>query len=748
MWSEALVECARAKLDELRLTGVRYPELLIQELPKHDDPAITGKIEEIARLAVKLNDIDTMNLCEKVITTVKGLPRMPARKTFMAAVAAARKAAKTVEEAKSSAEGASPSAVRRDLAKMKNHVTMRDGQMFRDGIAGEERISNFSVTITARVVQDDGPACWRVRVDVPELAIFATEGNTTRPLVAEWIVPVKAWIGSKAFMGAFPHEEMVWSGPDADVQAALECALRNAELEKIPTIRSTTVIGRHVAADGTDRFVLPHGTIGPGRTFLVSPDLVLAAHGSSHLHFALPPRSSAPTVCDSEELLALAREVFPHLLLVNDPLQMAKLVGWGFAALWAPCLRAVTSGCPSFNVLGTTESGKTTAIKIVWQILSGVVLTEPIGLRSTAFTAQKNMASSNAIFLPWDEMKNHDAAAAPKGRDFRAEFVNASRCAFTAEVISRGRPDGTMLHLRQVAPHVLGAEDRLEGDEALHSRTIFATFGRHYIGNHPVCATSFGALRALPLHRLGVFLQAWSIRTGNDWQGTLDRARALVTQSLAALGRTPLKLQSRLVDAMAWVTFGLLQFDAICAEVGAAAPNVALEDVLQSMIADAWSVDVETLTAKTDARPRTSFDLWALETSVAAGLGILKDGTHYAVIDGKIHLPLTLIEGALSSWRRQKGSSAPLGLPALHAQSKEMCDTKTSYVVEVRKQLDIGGVRRRCVVLDPARVPEGLDLQPFPVADLRTWGGARPKPTAEELLAEFGTKGGGDRGPN
>jgi hypothetical protein len=751
MLSEPVVERYLASLDQLRLTGVRYPELLLAELPKHDDPELTGKIEEVARLAVGMNDIDTINLREKIFTVVKGLPRIPARKVFEAALAKARKERKAADDAKSSAEGASPSAVRRDLSKTKNHIVMRDGTMIKEGITGEERISNFSIAVTARVLQDDGPACWRVRVDVPELAVFATEGNTTRPLVAEWLVPASAWNGKKAFIAARPHEEMVFMGSDDDVQAALECALRAVELEKLPTLRSSGALGRFRMPDGTERFLGAAYLIGPGRRFVDPVDLCYTPEGGggAHLAVAMPGKNSPhlPAVCDSAELRALAKTVLPNLLTMNDPVQCTKFVGWAFATLWAPFLRTALAGCPSVNVTGTTGSGKTTHMMAVWQVITGATHNKPLSLRGTQHAMLVNMASCNAGFVPWDEVKDLDALHGPGGRNLKGEWMNSSRCGYTGETIQKGKVGGGLRSWPQIAPHCIGGEDRLEGDEALHSRMIFIAFSRYYTRDHAECQAAYAAFRALPIFRLGPYLQAWSL--GDDGSARLAEARAVVAAELANMGRTPESLDFRLRDNMAWVVFGLLALEAICTEVGANVPSVKLRDVLQSMIADAWSVSAdEAASPKTSARPRTSFDLHAIEYSIGAALAILTEGKEYLVIDGLVHLCLPLAEATLQSWRRSRGTTAALGLSALRVQAREMAETGTSYVVHAGKDVDFGEKRHRCVVLDPSRYPPGLEMQPFPASGTRTWGGPRSRPTAEELLAEFGKKGGGDRGPN
>jgi hypothetical protein len=752
MWSESLTERVTTAVDALGLTALRYPELLLRELPGHDDPALTGKIEEVARLAVGMNMIDTINLREKIFTVVKGLPRIPARAVFDAALAAARKDRKTADDAKASAEGAAPSAVRRDLTKTKNHVVMRDGVTIKEGIVGEERIANFALALTARVLQDDGPALWRVRVDVPEQAVFATEGHTFRTLVAEWLVPAGAWNGKKPFIAARPHEEMAWMGSDDDVQATLECLLRNVDLETLPTIRSTTVLGRHRMPDGTERWLGSHYLIGPGRHLATPTDLCYTPEGGggSHLATAMPSKSHPhfPTVVDSDELRALAKIVLPNLLALNDPVQCTKFVGWAFATLWAPFLRTQLSGCPSTNVTGTTGSGKTTFMMSVWRVVTGATHDKPLSLRGTVHAMNVNMASCNAGFLLWDEIKDQDATQGPNGRDLKREWMNSSRCGYTGEKIYKGKVGGGLRSWGTDAPHGIGGEDQLEGDEALHSRMIFFPFSRYYVRDHVECQAAYAAIRHLPIDRLGPYLHAFSL--GDDGSARLAEARTVVAGELANLGRDPKALDPRLVDNMTWVVFGLLAFEAACAEVGAVVPSsIQLRDILHSMIADAWSVSTdEAANPKTSARPRTSFDLHAVEYSQAASLGILTEGKEYRVIDKLPHICLPLAELTLQTWRRQRGTTAALGLTALRAQAKEMQQIGTSYVVHHQKDVDFGEQRHRCVVFDPSRYPPGLDMQPFPTSGTSTWGGARSRPTAEELLAEFGKKGGGDRGPN
>ena len=289
-----ITDAVRARFEALE--SVPYPMMILRSMPKtFADPDVTPKIQELARISVRLPDLERIALCEEIFKHVKGLPKTPGRRIFNDAYIEARDKA----AGEGSAEGASAEkkTSKRDLRKAKGHVTAADGCLWRETPLGEkERFTNWAPVPTHRVLRldkaDKSKREWiRCVIKGPELAIWATEGNTTRDLIEEHLFPGDVWGSKRKLVDHLPSRLVVNGGSDDDVMGIYEMFMRDYDYENLPIIRSTAVLGRHRMPDGTVRYVEACGTIGPDGQWMAEPDLVYIPEGGCSIAHRLPHRA-------------------------------------------------------------------------------------------------------------------------------------------------------------------------------------------------------------------------------------------------------------------------------------------------------------------------------------------------------------------------------------------------------------------------------------------------------------------------
>jgi hypothetical protein len=126
-----------------------------------------------------------------------------------------------------------------------------------------------------------------------------------------------------------------------------------------------------------------------------------------------------------------------------------------------------------------------------------------------------------------------------------------------------------------------------------------------------------------------------------------------------------------------------------------------------------------------DKGVRDVFDEFLAELATYARAGDLLDGTHYAFVGGKlcIHLP-----GCYQVYLVQRGRAGRKdganGLPALRRIIDEK-HQRGGYVTRKNHRVRLGGASVRTIEIDPALIPEHLDIDDFPSQNHRQHGGPR-----------------------
>ena len=717
---------ANAEILRIAEGAVYFPEFLISETPKKLAPKdLEPWVSDLGTLALRMQPLEREDLFAKLHKHLGGIPRRPLRKVFDTGVAKATIAEREAPQTPGAASAA-PSAVggggaANGARKLRGSVQAHpNGYYERETASGVERISTFRLEILRRLAYDKGGPDWLcVRAVGPSKAWDAVDG-VPAVLAAEWIVPPPAWVSRRAFVSAKPNERMVFNGSDEDLGGILELLTNDAAYETCPRIRSTGVLGRHVAPDGTLRFVLVAGTLGPDGQWMNPPDLLYQPDGGSSLASKLPRERQS---LDAPEALAVAKQFFEGLFALHEPEAIGAIICWMMGSLFGPVVREKLGCAPLLNVFGSPGTGKTSVMKLIWPCFAGVVNVDMLACDSTHFVNTRDFSSANALALMLDELRGDIGPNLEK-------LTRFLRRVYSGETESRGRADQGMNHYLLVAFVGIMGEERVAPDHALSERTVFVGMDGNWVAQHPEARAAYKQLKDLPLHRIAPLLCGWSLRA--PALAMLAEAGELADATIARIGYRD--IPTRVRANLTFIAFGGIAIDAFAVEIGATMPNVSLERIFRFLLKNNFEED-ESDEGDKLGRVRNNVDLWLIDAATMANLGLIVDGKHYVVRDGKFYGWLAGIESARAEWRRGQGlpGHGPRVLP-LARTAREMVRGGGSYVLDThaREYFD-DNKRMRCVVIELSKIPSAFGIESFPTHPLKSYEAASKSKTAEEM---------------
>ena len=689
-----------------------YPDFLVSELGADGKPvtnaALGERLKEIAVVSTGLGDLAREDLLLKVFVRVPYAPRKEVKKAFKDAVRS--EIAKQGRPTSADGTPADDTKLKKPKKIMGDVVTEEIGYYERGISPDSKRISTFSLVLKRRVVLPD-----RIG-DLSSCRVVGLDGNT---LVDEWVIPRNAWGSKKAFIGSFPHAKMQWTGDDDDVQRIAELLVHAPDYETVPRCVSTPTLGRYGEGENT-RFVLPAGTIDRNGAWMENPDVVhVATHGPNLLKRLPLVRSSI----DTPTVRALAKRFFEEILTLHEPSAMGAMVGWWMSSLFRPALIKKLNGHPVLNVFARPGAGKTSLLaRAFWPAFTGVTQSEAFSCATTGFMFMRDMSSSNAVGIWFDEYKND------LGATKLDIFHRMIRTVYNGGTESRGLTSQDSITYILLAPVCISGETQMSPDQAVIERCVYVGLDGNWIREHPADIERWYAFKEEPWSTIAPFLQAWSLRADPD--ALLEGANDLTKRTLESLGRTA--LPERIVTMLTTVVFGLLAFDALAVELKATTPPCDLTRIVRQLLGHALDEDAA---GTLGYYVRDNFDDFLLDASTMANLRLIQEETHYVEISGKLCLWVPGIEAVRSEWRR--GQNLPVTSPGARALKKiaiEKMRTTDTYITAVNKQVsmetgkslkdgpDNGEARPYCIEVDLERVPSVLTLSRFPVEKARIWG--------------------------
>ncbi len=687
----------RPEFDAILAKAKRVPEFLITDSPDDLDPK---QIEE--RLDLIAHSAGTMLPIERDMLAQKACRHFKVKRKLIDPIF--ERHVVTKEEAVVEITKEEPKALRAGADKLRGKVQEDIGFYFVETVYGDrDQISSFTLRPKKILVDEENRE--HLVCDI------ILEGGVV--LAEDHVFKSTVWQSRREFLRALPFTAMQWTGSDDNVQGVL----RTLRERTVPRMRATSVLGYHEVR-GEPRFVTPQGTIAP-HGWMTEPDICYVPDGST-----LSKRLDYPRV-SAEDVAALARTALPLLFKVNEPHIVWSVAGWFFSAFFKPRIMQSLGHFPSLNVYGTMGSGKTSLIRLFWRLHGAKASSETFSVTETDFVAAKNAAASNAVAMPHDEYKPQDM-----GR-FKVERTHRSlRRGYTGETEERGRADQGVNSYPISAPMCIMGEAKIEHDPALAERIIFASPKKNTVED-PVAADAYVRLYTLPLNQLASPFIQWSL--GVESGALLMRAREVTLDALATIKR---KVPPRVLDNLISNTFGLLALDLWAASIGVELVELPFAECIRAVID-------EILEGADASNAKDLVDELLENLSSLALQGILVEGIHFKWIDGRLHLALRVCLDAYAAHCRTTGrEDRTNGIRAVRrVLAEKLTRPEGTYVVELAKLTSMGAdIHARCVVIDPKKVPDTLDVNSFPMTTMHRWGGGRgPQPSPMELVAQWNT---------
>lgn len=545
-------------------------------------------------------------------------------------------------------------------------------------------LSNFRIEPTAHIRSDEG------EIIVGDIII--DRGRSYR---GARFAP-SAWVSKRSFLQSFPTVHMQWVGADEAVQGVLRILTERT----VPTRTGTNVLGYHRTSRGP-RWVTPDAVIGPEGLEPESEMVFLDSGGSltKRVRYRVAPAA---------ESRALAQQVLPELLRLNEPSVVLPVLGWFFATPFKPLVMERLGHFPILMVWGTQGSGKSTLVRDIFWRLFGIHSPEPFSATQTEFALIRLLSSTNAVPVFLDEYKPSDMPPRRLGT-----LQRCLRRVYGGEDEERGRPDLSVSSFRLSAPVVLAGEARPD-DAALADRLISVMPNKNRLLAQPAYRAACERLRRLDLGLLTVpYIQfALARETPADFEAASQAADA-------ALAATPHEhtASARCRDNLCVIAFGLMMFREFAAAHGIEAlPELDIAAALRSTLDDLMDGDVGA---------KNMLDDFIETCSVLAYNGTLKPDLHYALIDDLVCIQLRACWEIFLEHRRRTGqadlSGQLRGLRRLLRENHE----RGGYIKDLGKQIQLGDCRPRLIAVHLDEASSTLELSEFPFAARRTWGGIR-----------------------
>ena len=357
------------------------------------------------------------------------------------------------------------------------------------------------------------------------------------------------------------------------------------------------------------------------------------------------------------------------------------------------------------------NSGKTSLQLIFWRI-HGVTDAEPFSATETEFSMLRLLSSTNGVPIILDEYKPADMLKRNVNRLMR--YV---RRVYGGETESRGRPDLTLANYTLAAPLSVTGENKPD-DPAVLERILCSSPNKNTIELSPVHHRAFAVVRRADLGALALPMIQFAMRAPlTEW---LDAARSITNRFLAEAddkGKSIIKgaedVPSRVVDNLVVMAFGLITYQQFSESLGVELPDPDFQSAIAYQCDDFL---------EGEAGAKDVFDQFLESLSACAQEGTLREGVHYAGIDGEIALHVQSAYGVYLRERKKMGlEDATNGLRALRRVIREKIE-RGGYLKRNDARVQLAESMRRCLRIAVTEIPAGLDIEPFPVENEKQWG--------------------------
>lgn len=688
--NEFLLTHTPAELEEVFNTAIIYPEFLINKIEENISIQKQSEIyEQICELICGRSELEIERFAKSVADKLK-LPKGQVK----AAIAKAKKRQED-ESKKQAKDKETEDKKKRRKAEIDEQIR---GKIYSDidfyYVNYTKNNQEFTDIISSFKINTK----YKIKLEKGIVLLAGDIISNNDKTIENFVFPKNCWIGKKEFIKSLPDPDLMWTGSDDNVQYLMQ-SLASAD---VPVYKGTENIGYYEDSDGK-RWVCSSAVIDENG-IMENPNITYAGN-----YISLDGRLQY-TKASNEEVKAIASSILPRLMDINNPSVIMPIIGWCFSTPFKPRIQKILGHFPILMVWGTHGSGKTSIIRDVFWPLFGVnKKNDPYSVTETDFAMMKLQSSTNSLFVFLDEYRPNDM-----GKIKVEKLHRAMRRAYGGETEERGRTDLSVVTFKLEAPIVLAGETKPESDSALMERMICVHPDKNSINNEKM-REAFSSIKSISMSSLSTEIIRYSLAK-NDEQIIEDmkKARKIAEREMSkSKGSVPI----RCMDNITVITFGLIQFDQICEQLGISVnQDRDISEVYQTM-------KNELLHGEDNVKD--SFDKFLEALSIYAQCGLIVENTHYAYVDGTLNISLPLCYHVYLTERRRAGlDDETNGVNALKTMAKENI-SRGGYVLEIGKQVSMKEGKIRCICIDPDKVPSVFEFERFPMAKNRGWGGAR-----------------------
>ena len=392
----------------------------------------------------------------------------------------------------------------------------------------EKQISSFIVRPKLRV--------WLDKKENTTVDLITRHGK-----VHQAVIQRQDWNSKERFMNRLPSLDLQWYGTQFDVQC-LQSIVANYQVEQK---QGTDKLGCH-----HEYWVWPDSVLDANGLVTDPPLVYLPAGGRGELDDKLKP-----IYLSEQDFKSFLQNLYSNLLQINRPEVVIPAVGWMMATAFKTQLGKQLEGFPILSVAGTRGAGKSTFLRLLWQLM-GAKAGEGSRLFScteTDFVMLKLLSSSSSIPIIFDEYKPYDMPP------YRLKSLSRLlRKAYDGVSEFRGRPDQTTTEYALTAPVAMAGEVSLS-EGALLERIIAVEMSPNHLTS--VMRQAYTTLRALPLQAFMTGYIPFVLQT--DVEQELIVAQQLLTELLGSE-----QLPDRVNNNLTIMVFGFKQFMRFCAQKG------------------------------------------------------------------------------------------------------------------------------------------------------------------------------------
>lgn len=558
----------------------------------------------------------------------------------------------TIERAR--AKVSSPDRPQRGREKQPDELTLSDEGYRR----GPRLVSTF--TLEPKVLLNGGP----FHADDAFVVKVHAHGYTWDDVTFSR----KAFNGVGLMDRECPIAAWQWLGHDQDVRLLLPTILQQLQVNGLPQVAATPVMGLHKVKD---------------KWYFVGDTQTLSAQelwtGYSGPVCWLPRRTEHPKMNIDPNVtaaqLAFAAEWIPQ---INTPEVIYPLLGWNYAALLKPWLEEQGYRFPTLSVTGTRGSGKTASLLRVMMPLFGQLDAKSYDANTSKFVSLTLLGSTTSIPIAFSEFRFATSS----------DFLRYILLAYDTGHNPKGRGDLSTVDYSLSAPFSLDGED-VVSDPAAQQRIITVHPLEVTIQEGSQSYTVFNAVRTeIPM--LGGYLIRTALRMIEDGSLLKELKAAHEDMFTTYPGRMP----DRIRNNYTVVRLGVRLW---CLATGDKLPPTCV-----------FKPGIEAVYDTKTGRGRTAADDFV--ESVLNEIVVRMGATQFKWTYDK-EAKVVYFQLAAHSWwmqvKRREGNQAPLALQAIRIQLKEQ-----SYFIEryIHNGMVMVGVNLATAIKVGLEVPEYLDV--------------------------------------